>query len=90
MDLKTKLERIEKLFDKTYGVLLSLETELDIDSLQNKYDLTEDSIATLDELNDELCDISLRYQAFWDWWTEAHTGEKICEYPDEDDDDEEK
>jgi hypothetical protein len=84
MDLETKLERIEKLFDKTHGDLLSLETELDTFYLQSKYDLTEDSIATLDELNDELSDISLRYQAFWDWWTEAHTGEKICEYSDED------
>ena len=47
MDLKTKMNLIEKKFDIVYNALLSLEEELDLDTMKDNFDLAEDSIEAL-------------------------------------------
>jgi len=83
MDLKTKMNLIEKKFDIVYNALLSLEEELDLDTMKDNFDLTEDAIEALDEMDDEMCDISCKFQRFWDDWTQINDDERVYEHSDE-------
>ena len=87
MDLETRLASIEKKFDKVQDVLLTLEMELD--AVLHDYGLTEDSIEVMEGLNDEICDISLRFQRYADWYSEVYAGGTIEEEEEEEEEDDE-
>ena len=83
MDLQTKLNRIEKKFDIVYNAILSLEEELDVDAMRDNFDLTEDAIEALDEVDNELCDVSISFQQLWNDWTQVNDDERVFEHSDD-------
>jgi hypothetical protein len=83
MDLQTKLNRIENKFDIIYNAILSLEEELDVDTMRDNFNLTEDAIEALEEIDSELVDVSIGFQRFWNDWTQVNDDERIYEYSDD-------
>jgi hypothetical protein len=83
MNLETKLNRIENKFDIIYNAILSLEEELDVDTMRDNFNLTEDAIEALEEIDSELVDVSIGFQRFWNDWTQVIDDERIYEYSDD-------
>ncbi len=83
MDLQTKLNRIEKKFDIIYNAILSLDEELDVDTMRDNFTLTEDPIEALEEIDSELVDVSIGFQRFWNDWTQVNDDARIYEYSDD-------
>jgi hypothetical protein len=83
MNLETKLNRIENKFDIIYNAILSLEEELDVDTMRDNFNLTEDAIEALEEIDSELVDVSIGFQRFWNDWTQVNDDERIYEYSDD-------
>ena len=83
MNLETKLNRIENKFDIIYIAILSLEEELDVDTMRDNFNLTEDAIEALEEIDSELVDVSIGFQRFWNDWTQVIDDERIYEYSDD-------
>ena len=77
MDLQAKLNRIEKKFDIVNNAILSLEEELDVDTARDDFDLTEYAIEAFEEVDDELCDVSIRFQRLWNYWTQVADYERM-------------
>ncbi len=83
MDLQTKLNRIENKFDIIYNAILSLDEELDVDTMRDNFNLTEDAIEALEEIDSELVDVSIGFQRFWNDWTQVNDDARIYEYSDD-------
>ena len=75
---------IENKFDIIYNAILSLEEELDVDTMRDNFNLTEDAIEALEEIDSELVDVSIGFQRFWNDWTQVIQDERVFEYLDDD------
>ena len=75
MNLETKLNNIENLYDKAYNALLNL--SIGLDKLEYDSSLSEESAEVVEKITEALADLDQEYNRQWDRFTNAHDGREI-------------
>ena len=75
MNLETKLNNIENLYEKAYNALLNLSAWLD--KLEYDSSLSVESAEVVEGITEALSDLDQEYNRQWDRFTNAHEGGEI-------------
>ena len=75
MNLETKLNNIENLYDKAYNALLNL--SIGLDKLEYDSSLSEESAEVVEKMTENFADLDQEFSRQWDSFTDAHNGGEI-------------